>query len=498
MSSALDSLEGLAKSAVVVFVASVIARALGLLGEVLVIRSLTPTAFGIVALAYTAVFTLSRLGLLGIPGAVARLMAAEDRVADQRAVLRSSYAIALGSGATLAVAVYLFRGAVAALMETARLSGLLVLFLPFLVAYPAARVSIAALRSRKQSTLAVVARDLGPRTASLGFFVVFVVFGRPFVGAVAYWVALPVVSVTLAASFLHRELPLGSLIDRRTDGWKVREVWSFSWPLAVGSSLVILMSNLDVLMVGYFLRSDAVGFYRSIQPLRQVTQFVLQSFRFLFLPMATEFYATGKLDELRQFYTVSSKWVAILTLPFVLVFSLFAGDVTRVFFGPEYTPAATALAVLTAGLFFNALVGPNGAMVKAIDSPRTEMYGAFAGVAVNVALNVLLIPRFGIVGAALATVAGFVVYNALEVASIYRATGAHPFSRHSFKPIVVTTGIAVALAWYAGRFDMSLPMLLGVGVTLTGVQGFAVLVTGSLQETDVELMRRARRQIIGE
>jgi O-antigen/teichoic acid export membrane protein len=59
---------------------------------------------------------------------------------------------------------------------------------------------------------------------------------------------------------------------------------------------------------------------------------ILESFRFLFLPIATEYYEAGELDDLRAFYTVSSKWIAAGTLPLVLVFGLFADQAVTSFF----------------------------------------------------------------------------------------------------------------------------------------------------------------------
>ncbi|PSP77002.1 hypothetical protein BRC81_11725 [Halobacteriales archaeon QS_1_68_20] len=495
MSSLSDSFGALARSAAIVFVGTVLGRILSLLGEVVIIRSLAPEAFGTVALAYTVVLTVTRIGILGVPDGVSRMLSDETIGSRERHFLTGGYVIVLGSGAVIATLLYLFGDALGTLMNEPQLSDLVVLFVPFVFLFPLAMVSIAVLRARKRPLGATLSQHVGARIGAIGVFVAFAYFGRPFVGAVAYWIVTPAFAALLALSLVSREYSIRSITTTLPSGDSIRDLWSFSWPLAIRTSLVTLMTNLDVLMIGFFLESTMVGFYRSVQPLRQVTLFVLQSFVFLFLPLATEYYTRTELDELRELYRVSSKWIALLTLPPVLVFSLFAPDVVRTILHPEYLPGAAALSVLTAGLFFNALVGPNGAMLKAVDRPRIEMFAAILGVVTNLALNVALIPVLGIVGAAVATVVGYFVFNVAEVVAIYRIVGTHPFSRNSLEPIVVTTLAGLAIALVTGGTRFSLPELIGIGMLLVAVQAVAVVLTRSFDEADQVLIEQAKRRI---
>jgi len=483
MSSISDSLVRLVKSASVIFVGTVLARALGFLGEVFIIRSLAPESFGVVALAYTTVLTLSRIGLLGIPNGVTRHISAADSLVQRESILQSGYIIALGCAIVLTAAVFVLRKSIANLLGTDQISGLLVFFLPFILVYSISRVSISALRAQQFSASAIFVEDLGPRALALIAFTVFAVLSRPFIGAVVYWVTVPISSALLAILFLYFR---GSiyLSFRTPDTNTLKKLWSFSWPLAIGSSLILLMSNLDVLMIGFFLDSREVGFYRSVKPLRQATGFILSSFVFLFLPLATKFYSDGEYDKLNKLYVTASKWVSLGTLPFVLVFSLFSANAIEVFFGNQYVPAAPVLSVLIAGLFFNTLVGPNGAMIKAIDKPRIEMYAASAGLATNVVLNIILIPVFGIIGAAVATVIGYIIFNSIEVLVIYVNMGSHPFTLNTMKPLVATAVVGIGLARLSSNIEFGLLELILFGIVLSIVQLSMVFVTKSYEETD--------------
>jgi O-antigen/teichoic acid export membrane protein len=494
VSSLDDALGGLAESAAVVFVGLVVGRLLSLLGQVLIARTLGPTAFGHVALAYTVVTMVGTLALLGTHEGVTRQMSASDTAGERRRLLRSGYAMALVGACLVAILVYLARFEIASALNDERLPGLLIPFLPFLVANATARVSFGALRSFGRSVAAAVARDLGPRVVALAVFGLFVVAGEPVSGAVAYWVVVPVVMTVLAIAYLHQELATHRILGGLPDAETTRSLWSFSWPLAVGASFFLLLSNVDVLMIAYFLDPRSVGLYRAIQPLRQVTTFVLTAFTFLFLPLATEYYDRGNFAALDRLYTVSTKWAVVVTVPPVLVFTLFAPEVVRAFFGAAYVPAAPALAVLTAGLFVRALVGLNGDVTKAIDRPRIELYSVAIAVVVDIALNAALIPRYGIVGAAFATAVGYAVYNLLEVGAIYRAVGSHPFAANTLKPLVPTMLVGVGIERLTAGIAPSLVLLVGIGVTLAVVHLGALVLTNSLDEADLILFERVEER----
>ena len=490
MTSIDNALSRLAKSAAIVFVGSVIGKALSLIGQVLIVRSLTPTSFGHVALAYTVVSTTAGLALLGIDNGVARLMSAKQTANSRRRVLRAGYTFALFASFGVAITIFIIRFRLATYLNDDRLPTLIIAFLPFFIASNISRVSFSALQAYKRSLEATVARDLGPRIGAILLFALFALFGEAFLGAIGYWVTTPIVMMLLTGYYLHGEISLGRVINRLPDEKMLSELWSFSWPLAIGSSFFLLLSNVDILMIGYFMQPQSVGLYRAIQPLRQITTFVLLGFTFLFIPIATEYYENNDLDALDRIYTVSTRWIVTATFPPVLLFTLFASDVVRTLFGGEYVSAAPALAILTAGLFLRAIVGLNGDMTEAINRTRIELYSVVPAVLVNIALNYILIPKYGITGAAIGTVVGYGVYNLLELIGIYWAVEIHPFSINNFKPLVPTVLFALSLRRVVGDNDLSLLLLLVAGILISIAHLVSVFLTRSLSRTDILLLER--------
>jgi O-antigen/teichoic acid export membrane protein len=99
-------------------------------------------------------------------------------------------------------------------------------------------------------------------------FALVLVWGYPILGAVVYWNALPVVAFLLAAYYLNKDIGLQSVPTQLPEPGRLRRLFSFSWPLAIGASLFLLLNQIDLLMIGYFLDSSQVGYYRSVVPLR--------------------------------------------------------------------------------------------------------------------------------------------------------------------------------------------------------------------------------------
>jgi O-antigen/teichoic acid export membrane protein len=495
MSTVYDSISGLVRSAGIIFIGSILGKILALLGQILIIRHLSPELFGHIALTYTVASTAAGLSLLGVHEGVTKMISADTDEQRKKQVLMSGYSIATVGGLFVLSSLYLFRVQIASAVKNPRLVELLPYFLPFLILYPISRISIAALRSSKRSLVTVVSRDLGPRVGALLIFGVAVIVGWPLTGAIIYWISIPAFIVLLSARYIYTDYIIGRSVTKLPPGNLLRELWSFSWPLALSSSLFIIMGNFDIFMISYFMEARSVGLYRAIRPLRQITTFAVVSFSFIFLPLASEFFVENRIDELSHIYQVSTKWITALSLPPVLLVTAFSEDVIRVLFQSSYVPAASALTILIGGLFFRSLVGPDGDVLKSINETRTILYSAAAAVVVNIVLNIFLIPRYGIAGAAFATVCGYAVHNLVELAIIYHHLGVHPFTGDNIRSLFPTIGFVLVLRYIIGDVTLEIISLIGIGCLLAFVHVLSMILTRCFDEYDLFLIEKIENRI---
>lgn len=491
MSSIVDGLRDALRGFVTVFTGSVVARVLAMVGRILIIRALPPDEFGVIVLTFTVVSMVAEVAVIGIPQGVARTWTEKQSRGQQLDVLKTGILVSGVGGILAAGAVYLFSGTIAGVMDEPALEPLLVVFAAYVLVHPLALTVVGALRGLKQPVGATMASNVSPNAFSLVVFGAFSSVGLAYHGAVAYWLLIPAWTGLVGLWYLQREVDLRRLLDGPPDASTARGLVSFSWPLAIQGSITMVMTQVDVLFIGFFTNSGEVGLYKSVLPLAKITLVFLFSYVFLYLPLATEYYTDGDLGALKRFYQTSTKWIVSVTVPVSLLLAAFPADVIRVLYQAEYVDASTVLTILSLGLFLRVVAGPNAATIQSIDRTRVDLVSAAAGLATNVIFNLALVPTYGITGAAVATVLGFAAYNGVEIGIMYWSHGLHPFTTNVVKPLLVTGLAALALAIGLRGYGLGFVHLAAIGVALAGVQVAAVVLTGSLDPEDRLVVQQA-------
>lgn len=497
MADIIEDARSLLESSGIIFIGRVGGRGLGLAGQILLVRSLSPENFGIIALGYTVILLLSRIYSVGLSQGVTRFLADHSRnEVEQGAIISSAATFIFLMTGIAGIGIFVGRRLIADVMGSQELAMVLLLFIPVLVFFPFSRLFLGILRAEGKSIPTVLSKDLLSRVIAFAGFLVLTSLVSPYIGAITYWngIAFSMCVLTGLASFRYlRNADLRwTSIQSETFG----SLWAFSWPLIISTSFAMFLSYVDIIMIGYFLSERDVGLYRAIQPLRQVTLFLLTSIVFLYLPICSRYFDRDNYTRLNELYTTATKWVTLGTFPFVVVFAMYSSDVIRVFFNSAYTSAAPTLSILIVGMFLRAVVGPTGETLKAINQTRIELYASLAGLIINIIINIILIPTYGIIGAAIGATFGFLAFNAIELYTIYQVTGGHPFTLNTAKPLVVAIPVSCLIWIPLGEIRLGLFMLIGIGFIMTIVMIIAVPLTQSFDNVDIELITTYRSHIL--
>jgi O-antigen/teichoic acid export membrane protein len=473
----------LVSGAVFLLAGLVFGRILELAAQVFIIRSLSPRVFGKIAFVYTAVITLTTIVLLGIPQGVTRQTAASGSGQSSR-VLLAGQVIVFPVAISSCLILYLFPEPISNWLNYPSATKFLPLFSIFIILQSASLVNIGYMRGLKKVRVRILSKDVLPRLIAIPSLLLLVYFNNPIAGAITYWLLVPAISLISSSIFIYNG-------DVRVRGkiWGIfrqgSKLLKFSIPLAVSSSLLILMTNIDVLFVGFFLESTQVGLYRGIQPLQNAVLVFLTAFVYLYLPIATEHYSSQNFDQLESLYNSVTKWVISLSIPVLILMLFFTEDLLRVVFSTQYVRAGSALAILSIGVLFRIGVGPNGATVQASNLSSIEMYASILGLITNIILNYLLIPRFGIAGAAMATAFGFIIYNFTEVYVIYVKTGIRPFSLSVVASTIITLILLFIVSMVISPLRLTLIPLALISIFSFGVQIFNLAIFGGLDSDDL-------------
>jgi len=217
------------------------------------------------------------------------------------------------------------------------------------------------------------------------------------------------------------ELTAGS--DREHHG---REWRRAARPLAVIAGLQLVNHHADILMLGLFSSSEQVGLYRVAVTGSNLVIFGLQAVNMVVAPHFAQLHAAGDTVRLQQLVTRTARVVLAMALPVALGFMLGGRVMVTAVFGEAYASAHLALAILAVGQLFNAASGSVGSLLNMSGYERETMRGVAVAAAANVALNIVLIPIYGIEGAALATAASLVTWNSILRAAVRRELQIEP------------------------------------------------------------------------
>lgn len=330
--------------------------------------------------------------------------------------------------------------------------------------------------------------------ARIGLFLVLALGGLGLGAAVGSYIVAAVASAALAGLALRRLVTPGPLRTEPSQAWALL---SFSVPLLGAGTLAIIMNWTDTMMLGYFSTSAQVGLYNVALRLAAMCVMIHFAFGSMFAPIIAELLQRNDMEGLDQLFKIDTRWVFTLTLPLFVLVVLLSRDIL-VIFGPQFTQASLALIILATAFFFNSCVGSCGAIILMAGWTRLVLANTFAVSALNFFLNLLLIPRFGILGAAIATGSAIAVSNSLGLVQVWWLLKLSPYDRKWVKPLVagLAGGLVVAgLQWLAPVASPAWNLASSTGVFSLCYVGFLLL--QRLEREDLLILRLLRARVFG-
>lgn len=249
---------------------------------------------------------------------------------------------------------------------------------------------------------------------------------------------------------------------RRTKGvrptYGLRAIFSFSmisWVSALASTGLIWA---DTLLLGALTNASDVGVYNVATRLVTLAVFVMLPINASFTPHIAHLHHTGEIPELARMYAAATSWIVRLSLPAFVALIVFPHDLLRVF-GHGFAAGASVTVILAVGQLVRAATGPCGTLLNMSGRVAVNMADNVAVLVLNVVLNLVLIPPYGIVGSAVAWSISLALVNLLRVWQVHRIVGVNPLSIESFKGLVAAIaaaggGVLVLLAPWAWTLEL--------------------------------------------
>ena len=194
-------------------------------------------------------------------------------------------------------------------------------------------------------------------------------------------------------------------------------------PLLFIAGINIINAQTDILMLAALRGSESAGIYQAAVRGAELVAFSLVIVNMAIQPSIARLYATGDKGRLQRLATLGARAATVAALPLAAVMILWGAPIMATVFGSDFARGAVALGILSAAQIVNAFTGPANSLLDMTGHQNDTLKALIVGVFANLALNALLIPRWEIVGAAVATGTSLMLWNTLLVILVQRRLG---------------------------------------------------------------------------
>jgi len=399
------------------FLSLVVTLLVGFILRVVLARWLGAADLGLYQMTFTIYGFAILIGTLGIPSALIKFVA-EYKENEERLHQVTSCGLvnSLFLGVIFSIALFFLAPSLATVFSMPELENLLKILsiiFPFASLYQAQVGVLNGLRRMKQ-----FATLMGGQSILMCIFTVaFVILGFGVEGAISGLV-LSIIVACLLGFFLLKGY-IGFNIRNHVQNTK--KILPFGVQVLGVNSLSTIETQTDIILIGYFLTAMDVGYYSVAVAIAGLFLSIPMAVQRITYPATSEYWAKNNHSALNKMIDKSMKYCACILLPLALVFWFFGKEIVLLIFGQDFIYAVLPLQILLIGRVIRGSTFVSiGGSLTGVGRPDLSLKIRAISVATNVGLNVLLIPIFGIAGAAIATAASAILGTMLFLALIIK------------------------------------------------------------------------------
>jgi O-antigen/teichoic acid export membrane protein len=455
-------LSGLARRSTMSLAGAVVSAIANLLVIVVVARGAGRSEAGLL-FAATSVFIIAQsicgLGTAtGVVYFVSRCRAL-GRPEDVRVILRRALVAVASLSVVASIALLAAAPSIAGLflsrtqlsLDGATFIRLLVVFLPCAVVYDTLTAASQGFHTMKPT---VVLEKIGRPLTQIALLGCAVLSGvgwlLPLAWAAPYALTLALMMSAVRRLVSQRSAALPVAADRSTtDGF-----WRYTAPRGLAAAGQLVLQRLDIILVAGYLGAGEAAIYTAATRFVALGQLGSQAVALAVQPKLSELLAIGDRRSVQQVYQTSTSWVVATTRPIHLLVGLLAPVVLFVF-GHGYDEGSWVVVILAGSMLVATGCGMVTTVLVMAGRTRWNLLNVAIALVSNVVLNVLLIPRMGITGAAVAWGVAIVLSNVIPLAQVRRLLGIHPFGPATVQAmglaIVALLPLPLAVWLFAGQ-----------------------------------------------
>ncbi len=422
----------------IAFFGIILGNFLSFITRILIARELGAHLYGAVSIGLGITSILVIISLLGLNPGISRYVSYYTSYKKRRDAIATSLKICLISSVTLSTVIFLFADKIAInIFHEPDLITVIKIFsftVPFLTL---TSIFFSILLGFKLVKYKVIINDISKNLSILLFLVTFFYFTKTLLSVLLAFLAGAIFSFLVGIFYFKTKA------DRYLQNilYQTRinlDLLKFSFPLLFSNLSSFIVSWSDVLMLGYFSTTFVVGGYTAALNVCVILQAFLPAVSLVIIPIISNLYSQRMINSIKNIYESVTRWIFAINFPIFFIVLNFPKIVIKILFGAEYTFGTLILKILIIGFFLHTLFGLSYPIIIAIGDSKVRFYLSLIVAALNIILNLILIPPFGGIGPAISLTVSVSLGAILGFIYLYKKIKFSPFNKLNLVPIIST------------------------------------------------------------
>ena len=426
---------------------------------ILIARIVGVEQYGLYTLAITVSLIASNMAMLGLQTGMVRFLPPAIREKDDQAI-KGIIQVCVGIPALfsllLALGLYLLANPIALLLfHDPRMVPLLQIVSLLVPLDALASMTYVITISYKQPKYSVIANNIIAPLLKLLLAAGFLAVGLSTKGVLIAQVISTAIALSVLIYYFNIIFSLKRVHGSATRF--TRKLLSYSLPVHLGWMVNTLSSTFSTLVLGFLGLTTGVGLYTAASRFSMIGSMFYLSVGNISTPIIADLHSQGETAQMKAYYQTTTRWLLMFNLPVFLTSFIFAKQLLWIF-GDDFTTGATSMMILAIGTLAYTSTGVGANILDMTDHPKVNTINAIVMVFITIILNILFIPKWQVVGAAIASAVSTVLVNILCLLEVRVLLGIQPYNRSLIKPLVA--GLPATMVAISLNYILNLPELL--------------------------------------
>ncbi len=405
-------LKNLARDSFISLLGGVGGKAISFLYSIAIARLISQENIGVFYFTLSIFTFISFISTLGLHESLSRYIPyLKGKNRDSKTLVKTVFVFLLLSGIIFSIMTYGLNSEIAAIIGKPEIDEIILKFSPFLILFPIfafVNRTLQGMKKIKEMQIMNILNTFLKFILTLGLLI--------FINPLDAMIAGFLIPFLLLSIYFSRKIKIDGKINYKILG----EVLPFGFTFSLLALSALLMLNVDRFMLGFYSSFSEVGAYSIIVLISNALLIFSTSVVVAHVPNVS--FAFGKNREISSLIDGSQRWSLYLTMPFIIIVSVLSEFLLSFLYGEQYVFAAPTLAILLLGITFKSasLVLTN--TLISINKTKFSILSILIALVINIILNLILIPEYSIIGAAIASTTSFIIVFILDSIWTYKFT----------------------------------------------------------------------------